>query len=252
MHYVWDRIAIVRAPNGETVKLRIPWPKREATEKRSMPSMADSSVVSLETWIPWALTDPIHTPARRARTSPHSEARQQAALAHHAATAKSRPAQVQGYAQYIAKRLKPPPIAQAPTPAEEAWVKRREQEAWAKSPAVSEHLSQGLRSFAPRDYLSLAPADGPIRPGAWDAPPLTTPQGAGERDAQGIRHGVAGSDELDAWPIELLMQRELAPEFTLAKRMRAWKGKQAERKYAIKALDRQMGESVKAFKKLSL
>lgn len=250
-HYVWDRIAIVRAPDGQTVRLKVPWPKKVPMEKRLMPSMADSSVVSLETWIPWAPTDPVHLPSRRARTSPHSDARHKLAMEHHAATAKDRPAQIQGYAQYIAKRVKAPPIAQAPTPAEEAWVKRREQEAWAKSPSVAAYIGAAGRSFAADDYLALAPTDGPYRAG-WEGLPLTTPEGDGERDAQGVRHGAAGTDDVDAWPIELLMQRELAPDFTLAKRMRTWKVKQEQKKSEKVLLDKELRDNVKAFRKMTL
>lgn len=123
--------------------------------------------------------------------------------------------------------------------------------AWVAEPDVGTHIAEGGRTFATDDYLALCPSDGPIS-SSWSALPEKTPANAGARDESGVRLGAAGLDEVDAWPVELLMQRELAPEKTRAKRTRAWHVKRALMQAEKEMEEREEREAVRAFKELQL
>jgi hypothetical protein len=123
---------------------------------------------------------------------------------------------------------------------------------WVAAPEVAQHITNGGRTFATDDYLALCPADGPVS-AAWRALPERTPAAAGARDENGRRLGArAGADEVDAWPLELLMQRELAPEKTRAKRGRMWQVTQTLKRAEREMEQREEKEAVRALKQMTL
>jgi hypothetical protein len=213
--------------------------------------MADSTVVSSESWLPWSPRDPIHLTPSRTRTSPHSELRADALVAS-LPPRQPTPPRRDGYAPFLAMKQPLPPTAQAPTPAEHLWMANEARASWVAAPEVAQHITNGGRTFATDDYLALCPADGPVS-AAWRALPERTPAAAGARDENGRRLGArAGADEVDAWPLELLMQRELAPEKTRAKRGRMWQVTQTLKRAEREMEQREEKEAVRALKQMTL
>ncbi|CEH12710.1 RP-L24, MRPL24, rplX [Ceraceosorus bombacis] len=246
--YTWKRFAIVKAKDGTNVKLEVPWPPNKTAPRIILQDLTTpNDAVKSESWIPWYPTNPIHISRHTWRTSPQSEAMLRAQKA--IREAQPRILRKPGYAPYLPVRQGPPPVAQAPTPAEAVTLRKAAQRKWAM-----EHpdMSEG-RSFASSDYHNVAPLDGPVANGPqWRWIPPKTPFQAGDRNEDGIRLGIAGKDEIDAWPIELLMERELSPPRSLAKRMKQFQISKLTKQAELKKQQEIMDKNLEALRNIEL
>ena len=245
--FLWKRFAIVKANteealrSGEAVrKIEVPWPKMPEKRRPFGPNMADYNLVESETFVPWVPEDPVLLPAPRARSTAAGEARAEVLRAHwevqramraeqqRAATLET-PAGARGYAGFEPKeRVRPPPVPQAPTPAERVDAERERLALFAHDAHNQEHVEQGGQLFAASDYLDVAPLYGPAAGGDWGAPAAGATRA--ERASDGRRLEAPGKEDLDAMPLELLMTDDLANMRGLKWRMRRWKQAQQQRK----------------------
>lgn len=247
--YVWKRFATIKASDEKLretdkpfEKVEVPWPTLPGKRRHLDGTMSDRHVVEAESWAPWRPEDPVLLPERKGITSPQSERRAQLETlermqleAEKAAQAgPSAPLNAHGtYAGFKQSqgRAKPPPIAQPPTPAETIRSRTEAASEWASGDAIEAHRQEGGLSFLWRDYLDVAPRQGPASGGDWGELPASTPKGG--LDARRSPHdgrltdGVSRND-VDRMPIELLMTRDLTNERGLKWRMRRWKEKKAE------------------------
>lgn len=246
--WVWKRFATIKVSNDKLLetgkpfeKVEVPWPEHSNQRKRLTDGMSDRNIVEGESWAPWRPEDPVLLPERRGITSPQSERRAEllaiqrrktdgakAAKAHHSA-----PEDAHGtYAGFKQGRAKPPPIAQPPTAAETIRLRKAAASEWASDDAIEAHRQEGGLAFLWRDYLDIAPRQGPASGGNWSELPPTTRNGG--LDARRSPHdgrltnGLSQFD-VDRMPIELLMAGDLTNERGLKWRMRRWKEKQAQK-----------------------
>lgn len=246
--YIWKRFATIKASDEKLLetgkpfeKVEIPWPTLPGKRRRMDVTMSDRNVVEAESWAPWRPEDPVLLPEPKGITSPQSERRAQLLAlermeldAQKAAQAgPSAPAHALGtYAGFQQGRAKPPPIAQPPTPAETIRQRAEAASEWATGDAIEAHRQEGGLAFLWRDYLDVAPKQGPASGGDWSELPATTPKGGldarrSPRDGR-LTDGVSRND-VDRMPIELLMTKDLANERGLKWRMKRWKQNQAEK-----------------------
>ncbi|SPO31722.1 uncharacterized protein UTRI_06572_B [Ustilago trichophora] len=246
--YIWKRYATVKASDEKLLetgkafeKVEVPWPTLPGKRRFLDSTMSDRNVVEAESWAPWRPEDPVLLPERKRVTSPQSERRAElltlqrikldAAKATQAGP--SAPAYALGtYAGFKQSRVKPPPIAQPPTPAETIRLRTDAASEWASGDAIEAHRQEGGLSFLWRDYLDVAPRQGPASGGDWSELPASTPKGGldarrSPRDGR-LTDGVSRND-VDRMPIELLMAKDLTNERGLKWRMRRWKEKQVEK-----------------------
>ncbi|SNX87960.1 uncharacterized protein MEPE_06671 [Melanopsichium pennsylvanicum] len=246
--WVWKRFATIKASDDKLrdtgkafEKVEVPWPTLPGKRKHLDSTMSDRNVVEAESWAPWRPEDPVLLPERKGITSPQSE-RRAALLALHrsnldsqrvAEAGPSAPADALGsYAGFKQARAKPPPIAQPPTPAETIRLRTDAASKWASGDAIQAHRQEGGLAFLWRDYLDIAPQQGPASGGDWsELPDLTHEGGLDARRSPNdgrLTDGVSRND-VDRMPIELLMAKDLANESGLKWRMRRWQDKQAEK-----------------------
>ncbi len=245
--YVWKRYATIKASEEKLLqtgkafeKVEVPWPSLPGKRRLRDPSMSDRNIVEGESWAPWRPEDPVLLPERKGITSPQSELRAQILADERSQrnaekqdeAGPSAPSDALGtYAGFKQGRVKPPPIAQPPTPAEIIRMRTKAASDWASGEAIEAHRQEGGLSFHWRDYLDLAPRQGPASGGDWSELPASTRNGGLDaprdpRDGR-ITDGLSRND-VDRMPIELLMTRDLTNERGLKWRMRRWKEKQAE------------------------
>lgn len=269
--YMWKRFATIKASDEKFLetgkafeKVEVPWPSLPGKRRRLDSTMSDRNVVEGESWAPWRPEDPVLLPERKGVTSPQSERR--AALltlermqldAEKQAGPSAAPEDAFGtYAGFAQKaRVKPPPIAQPPTPAETIRVRTDAASEWASGDAIEAHRREGGLSFLWRDYLDVAPQQGPASGGDWSELPPTTTKGGldarrSKRDGR-LTDGVSRND-VDRMPIELLMAKDLANERGLKWRMRRWKDKQAEKQHEALELQRSRSELLKELDALKI
>lgn len=99
----------------------------------------------------------------------------------------------------------------------------------------------------------MIPMDGPIASAAqWRTIPDKTPFQAGDRNERGIRLGAAGKDEMDAWPLELLMARELSPPKSLAKRTKRFHISKLNKQAELKKQEEIMAKNLEALRNIEL
>ncbi|KAJ1021781.1 hypothetical protein NDA13_005394 [Ustilago tritici] len=246
--FVWKRYATIKASEKKLLetgkafeKVEVPWPRLPGKRRLLDDTMSDRHVVEAESWAPWRPEDPVLLPERKGITSPQSERRAQIetlerrkleAWKRASRAGPSAPANAYGtYAGFKQGRVKPPPIAQPPTPAETIRSRTDAASEWASGDAIKAHRQEGGLSFLWRDYLDVAPQQGPASGGDWSELPVSTHRGGldarrSPRDGR-LTNGVSRND-VDRMPIELLMSRDLTNDRGLKWRMRRWKEKKAE------------------------
>lgn len=206
------------------------------------PNLADHNTVTKETWAPWIPEDPVLLPAPRMRTTPASEAiaaerymqweaqRVKAAAKHDSSTLQA-PSPAHTYEGFKVKdSVRPPPIAQAPMPAERINIERERLASFVADPATREHIANGGQVFAASDYLDAAPLFGLT---ANEDPVSLADETSGlTRDDDGRLVGRLGKADADSMPIELLMTDELANMRGRKWRMRHWKQRKEAQKEA--------------------
>lgn len=236
-HFAWERIAAYRHPvTKQKHKIKLPWPKRERKARDFKKFTTGRNDVLEESWVPWDARDPVFslpemlTTTGRVWSTPESEvgaARARIfweayknAIRRASRVNAAHPKNADAYIGYKkdanwARRLmaKPPPSAQPPLPAEKVNLRNKLLAAWAAEPERKDHIEvEGGRAFAAQDYLRLAPVYGPFSDKHW--------AGFDEREAwtslAEARHLPTGTllqrpskAQIDAYPIEVLMHREL-------------------------------------------
>lgn len=221
--------------------------------------MSDRNVVEAESWAPWRPEDPVLLPERKRTTSPQSERRAalltlermqlDAAKVEQAGPSAAPPNAHGTYAGFKKEsRAKPPPIAQPPTPAESIRLNTNAASEWASGEMIEAHRQEGGLSFLWRDYLDVAPQQGPASGGDWSELPPSTPKGgldARRNPYDGRLTDGLSRNDVDRMPIELLMSRDLTNERGLKWRMRRWKDKQAEKQQEAIGMQRSKSELLK-------
>ncbi|PWY98664.1 hypothetical protein BCV70DRAFT_201465 [Testicularia cyperi] len=241
--WTWKRYATVRVSDDKLLesgkpyeKVEVPWPSVPAKRRHRGPDMADVHAVDSETWAPWRPEDPVLLPPARGTTSVQSELRADLALAERmeldaakarAAGPSATPANALGtYAGFKPGRVKPPPIAQPPTPAETLREQKESSADWASGPAIQAHHQEGGLSFMYSDYLDVAPRYGPAHsltlPSSTPSNRASTTDNIRNQHTGKLLHPPSPND-LDRMPIELLMHNDLANPRGLKWRMRRWK-----------------------------
>ncbi|KAJ1021897.1 hypothetical protein NDA16_003659 [Ustilago loliicola] len=269
--YVWKRFATIKASDEKLLdtgkafeKVEVPWPTLPGKRRHLDGTMSDRNVVEAESWAPWRPEDPVLLPERKGITSPQSERRAQLATLERmeldaekaAQPGPSAPANAHGtYAGFKQGRVKPTPIAQPPTPAETIRSRTDTASEWASGDAIEAHRQEGGLSFLWRDYLDVAPRQGPASGGDWSELPVSTSKGGldarrSPRDGR-LTDGVSRND-VDRMPIELLMARDLTNERGLKWRMRRWKEKKAEEQHEAVEEHRTRSELLKELHALKI
>ncbi|PWN29836.1 hypothetical protein BDZ90DRAFT_230674 [Jaminaea rosea] len=246
--WMWQRIAVVKEADGTTSRIEVPWPEPERPRPQNRAELTKRDVVEEETWLPWSPFDPVLLNPERPWASPISEAQvevrrkemaQRAAEAKRAADlergegAKRRMGVYAGFAERNKRQgyRKATPVPQPPTASEILALAGQKRADWVAGEA-STHIENGGRSFAPSDYLDLAPREGPAA-GNWTLPVDTEAEKRGAGYAAGFyRRDEAtgrlvapfpeGKEDgpsspalrlsrahLDSLPIELLMRDDL-------------------------------------------
>lgn len=182
--FVWQRVATIKNADGTNERIVVPWPKQPRAKTEPTDDTATKETVTEETWLPWDPKDPVHLTPPRLNSSIHSQAqvalkraemaREQQEKAHQERLLRGdQPQRRLGvYEGFTAqeKKPKPPPVAQAPTASENVAYNASSLSEWARDPVVAEYVANGGRSFAPADYLDLAPRVGPAAGGEWTLP----------------------------------------------------------------------------------
>ncbi|KDN52655.1 hypothetical protein K437DRAFT_254059 [Tilletiaria anomala UBC 951] len=276
--FYWRRYAIYQNPSTNAYeRIEVPWPTLPPKRRTKTIEHADQSIVGNESWIPWRPEDPVLLPPEfgtrlgRQRSSVESEAeaevlrgahekRRNELLREKNEAQKDIPDDAAGtYAGFAnsrrqhAKLTRPPPIAQAPTPAETISHSSRILSAWASDKDVKRHVSRrGGRAFAASDYLDLAPSFGPASGGDWRAlDPMPVISDARDKYT-GKLLNIPSQEQVDAFPIELLMRKDLSNEGSLANRMKRWKVKQIEKAQEAKVLAEMEKRNLKVLRELKL
>lgn len=252
-HFAWERIATYKHPETKQKhKIKLPWPKRQRKAREFKKFTTGRNEVLEESWIPWDPRDPIlalpemNTITGRVWSTPESEisaARARIfweaykqAVARAAKVETEHPRLAEAYIGFKkdndwARRLiaRPPPSAQQPLPAEKVNLRNKALAAWAADPVRRDHVEvEGGRSFAPQDYLYLAPLTGPLSQTHWtgfDAAGWSTP-GESRQLPTGMLLQRPSKAQLDAFPLELLMHRELTGRPVMHPNHRLRRGKQ--------------------------
>lgn len=250
-HFVWKRYAVVPSDNG-ILKIEIPWKLSDESRPRRLRDNASVlEHVDKENWTPWDPSDPLRLLSGRKRTSPQ-------ALKRFALSAKQReenikenklkapdvlPVREGGYAGFAKKGgVKPPLIPQPPTPAEQIWQTRQDIKQWIASERVENHIKEGGKTFTALDYLEMTPKEGPSDLQWSSVSPSSSTNTESISDSDGakyhrsVRSGklimTPAKEDLESWPIELLMSNDLENPLGLRHRMRRWHRRQAEKKVA--------------------
>ncbi|GAC95069.1 hypothetical protein PHSY_002644 [Pseudozyma hubeiensis SY62] len=271
--YVWKRFATLRASDEKFQetgkpfeKVEVPWPTLPGKRRHMDTTMSDRNIVESESWAPWRPEDPVLLPERKGITSPQSERRaalltlermQLDAAKFEQAGPSAAPLNAHGtYPGFKQEaRAKPPPIAQPPTPAETIRLRTDAASEWASGEAIEAHRQEGGLSFLWRDYLDVAPRQGPASGGDWSQlPPGASQGGLGARrnPHDGRLTRKVSSSDVDRMPIELLMSRDLTNERGLKWRMRRWKQKQAEQQQEAIDMHRSRSELLKELDALKI
>lgn len=214
-----------------------------------------------ETWVPWVPEDPVLLPGRRARSTPTGEAlaaerrvpwdTKRSKILAKAGEALETPVGAQTYAGFqLHAKVRPPPIAQAPTPAEHIGTERERLAEFANDEATVRHVNEGGQVFAAADYLDAAPLYGPAAGGDWSAPANAAT--GGTRNADGRRAAAPGTDELHSMPLELLMGHELANVHGLKWRIRRFNARSETEKEARAAEENERADLLKELKALQI
>jgi large subunit ribosomal protein L24 len=238
----WQRYAVIRNRDGINEKIEVPWPKTRKTAPPPKPDASGRRDVEEETWLPWAPSDPIHLLPKPPRNSAHSvsdvverlAALEVARVAKEQESADLYKGTSQGrYPGFQTKKLfTPPPVPQEPSAAEVLALAKKSMSLWASS--QQDHASQGGRSFAASDYLSLAPQVGPVAGGSWQLPIADALVGTEsfERDPHTgtllsvqQQQGLTSKVHLDSMPVELLMKEELSNERGRKWRQQRWQAR---------------------------
>lgn len=264
--YIWKRFATLKASDEKFLetgkpfeKVEVPWPSLPAKRRHQDTTMSDRNVVEAESWAPWRPEDPVLLPERKRTTSPQSERRAalltlermqlDAAKVEQAGPSAAPPNAHGTYAGFKKEsRAKPPPIAQPPTPAELIRLNTNAASEWASGEMIEAHRQEGGLSFLWRDYLDVAPQQGPASGGDWSELPPSTPKGgldARRNPYDGRLTDGLSRNDVDRMPIELLMSRDLTNERGLKWRMRRWKDKQAEKQQEAIGMQRSKSELLK-------
>ena len=281
--YLWRRYATYRNPATSSYeRVEVPWPSVSSKRRIKTTELASKDVVESESWIPWRPEDPVFLPPEfetrlgRQRSTPEGEAKaeaqqilREAALsafrAEANATKSAQPAGAGTYAGFEnSKRLKaklnrPPPIAQPPTPSETLTLSQKTLASWSQDPDVLTHVKEnGGRAFSAADYLDLAPSFGPASGGDWQAlepvpPPGSTMEQGEQRDAvTGKLKNKPSQDQVDAFPLELLMKTDLIKEGSRARRTKWWQEKQREKAEDAKDMEKLEKKNLEALRQLKL
>lgn len=273
--FVWKRFAIVHTKN-DTLQIEVPWKKSDSPPQERRPNSSIARTVDRETWIPWRPTDPVWLLPPKQRTSQQAIERYEALLRNRASSqrvlkssemakriaalrSKGRPV----YEGFLGKNkgVKPPPVPQPPTPAEQVYFARKEAARWAAGLDLSdsgntqsdEHVPQ--RAFSAIDYLALAPLDGPSSAEGQRGFGATNSE---QKHTQTSTSGHLTSpdqvskQDVDSWPIELMMKDDLINERGLRHRMRRWHVRQEQSANVQRALAQEEQANLQALRSLEL
>ncbi len=270
--YLWRRFATYRNPTtGAYERVEIPWPKMPERRRTRTAEHADLSVVQQESWIPWRPEDPVFLPPEfetrlgRQRSTIEGELKAQEQLAlrdpiDEALLAETKqPGGAMLSKREKSKLTRAPPIAQAPTPSETIGLSARSLAAWSQDPDVQEHVQEyGGRAFSASDYLDLAPSFGPVSGGDWSGLAQSPEPGATVLDGE-LRDRATGKllskpsqDQVDSFPIELLMKRDLVNDNSRARRQKRHIEKTNEKNIEKLIEQRMEKENLAALRKLEL
>lgn len=263
--FVWRRFAIYRNPATNAFeRVEIPWPEEPERRKVRTAELVDKRVVGEESWIPWRPEDPVLLPPEfetrlgRQRSTPAGEAKAEMQRALREAQRVGKESNPDAYGLTRRERAtirRPPPIAQPPTPSETIGLSHSTLQQWANDPDVKRHVEQqGGRAFAAHDYLNMAPSFGP----AASAAELAAVAEAESMDPE-ERDPLSGKlkmqptqEQLDSFPIELLMAKDLTNPTSLANRMKKWQVNRA-REGQVRKEEKELEEkNLKALRKLKL
>lgn len=259
--FVWKRLAIFRDETGVSQKIEVPWPKGRPDGYLPEYDAAKQETVQEETWLPWNKLDVLYAGADPLEDSPASvlRARMERLALNEKKLGEPSTQPKGGYAGFQPRgAVKAPFIPQPPSAAEVVSHTRAALAKWAGSPEFKEYLQekQDCRSFAPEDYLAIAPFKGPAAGGSWTLPleaAASTTQRSYERDEVtgqlvAIKQFGTSKTHLDSMPIEMLMKGDLMNPHSRARKTKERTRRIAARKEVNKALAKEDKERADLFK----
>jgi len=263
-YFSWKRFAVVQSPKGGVLKIEVPWKTIDSREKLRRINHAMLKTVDSETWIPWNPSDPFRILSGKSWTSPQALERflrsqiqsQKDQKVHNNKSKITEQGEISDregtYAGFATRGVKPPLLPQAPTPAEQIWQARTDRSEWLNSAPVRQRLQKGGKTFAAIDYLNITPKEGPLS-SQWRSLPLVLEGEVKRQDSTGeFESDGVSKREVDSWPIELLMEKDLTNPMGLRNRMRRWNRKQVDLKAAKAMHDMEEKANVEALKHLKL
>ena len=266
--FAWRRFAVIKDLSEEAVRsgnvvrrVEVPWPHYPQRKRPFNENLADYATVTEETWVPWVPEDPVLLPSRRARSTEAGEAdaaerrvaweKKRSELLSKAGADLETPPGAQTYAGFhFRAKIRPPPIAQMPSPAEHIGSERERLSEFVNDEETQRHVEQGGQVFAAADYLDAAPLYGPAAGGNWNAP--AEPSTGTARTAEGRLANAPGMSDLHNMPLELLMGDELSNMHGLKWRIRRFNERRKIEKEAAATNESERADLLKELKALQL
>lgn len=171
----------------------------------------------------------------------------------------------EGFIRQLLPKPKRPILPQPASPAEQIWMRNEDMREWYEnSDAAVEEANEGQvdaakpkpKVFSALDYLELAPSEGCMY--ARRVASTASDDGAANAIQRDVVYGTLSdpasvtADELNSWPIELMMKDDLINEQGSKHRRIRWRERQLEKAALQEVMEENEAETLRAFRAMKL